>query len=185
MALPRCLPSFVRVATHSQWTPPRPQVVVCNCLTMMLDTPFLDKSIVVDDRNDDDLLAVLGALDIMFTLIFTVSRARSRPRSLTTSSVPHDNPALLEPAGLTARWDAVGADCSLKTSPVTRVGLGSRRAGVSLVQAEAALRSIAWGFWFGPCPYLGDGWNRMDFFIVVRIVERQWKGSENAVVRQC
>ena len=46
-------------------------VIACNCVTSALDTPFIHKGDVVDERNNESLVIFLAAVDVVFTLIFT------------------------------------------------------------------------------------------------------------------
>ena len=50
-------------------------IILCNCVTMALETPFLDPDEVLDTRNDAEMLKYLQYLDFAFTVIFTVEAA--------------------------------------------------------------------------------------------------------------
>ena len=74
-----CLPAgnplrdfAVHLTSHVAFDPCNLSVVFLNCITMALDTPFLDSSIVVDERNDARMLQILHFIDFAFTIVFTV-----------------------------------------------------------------------------------------------------------------
>ena len=46
-------------------------VIICNCVTMGLDSSFIHAENGVDPRNNKSLVLLLGTFDVVFTLIFT------------------------------------------------------------------------------------------------------------------
>jgi hypothetical protein len=78
-----CLPGnpvrdfAVHVTSHPIFDKIIMTVIICNCVTMALDSPYIYEDNIVDPRNNMALVYILNILDVIFTITFTVEGAPS------------------------------------------------------------------------------------------------------------